>query len=47
MTEFDAVYQRYFRDVYKYALVLCRDHTTYQTLSNGYLAAQNTDLLWQ
>lgn len=25
MTEFDRVYQEYFRDVYKYLLVLCRD----------------------
>ena len=25
MTEFDQVYQKYFRDVYKYLLVLCRN----------------------
>lgn len=25
MTEFDAVYQKYFQDVYKYVLVLCRN----------------------
>ena len=25
MTEFDRVYQRYFKDVYKYVLVLCRN----------------------
>lgn len=25
MTEFDQVYQRYFKDVYKYVLVLCRN----------------------
>ena len=25
MTEFEEVYQRYFRDVYRYCLALCRD----------------------